>query len=254
MLDDYKAIFSAKPGLTTFVEHRIVTEDNAPTRCKLRPVNAKKGEVMDQCLQELLNEGLIEPSTSPSASAPVLVPKKSGGYRLAINYRGLNAKTLVPVYPMPRTDWVLTKLGRAQWFTSFDLSQGFFQIQVALEDIPQCNLQYREEVSKTLQDALDFAQYHHNKIKEVQERQYNKRRQPYEFAVGDLVLHDCHTLRNASKGIASKLAPRRNGPFMTAAKVGPNVYKLKDPQTRRRFGTANVDQLTPYYSISSCTF
>ncbi|KAH6941759.1 hypothetical protein HPB50_023565 [Hyalomma asiaticum] len=60
--------------------------------------------------------------------------------------------------------------------------------------------EYREEISKTIQAALDFAQAHQNKMKEVRERQYNQRRQPYEFAV---VLHDCHTLSNANKGIAS---------------------------------------------------
>lgn len=36
---------------------------------------------------------------------------------------------------MPRTDWLLAQLGRARWFSSFDLSQGFFQIPVCDEDI-----------------------------------------------------------------------------------------------------------------------
>lgn len=137
VLDEFRGIFTTIPGCTTLAEHHIDTGDNPPVRCKLRPVNAKKQAIMDDCIHDLLAQNLIRPSRSQHASAPVLVEKKSGGYRLAVDYRQLNARTKVPVYPMPRTDWLLAQLGRARWFSSFDLSQGFFQIPVREQDIPK---------------------------------------------------------------------------------------------------------------------
>lgn len=97
----------------------------------------KKWHVTDECIQDLKEEGLIRPSISSWASAPVLVAKKSGGFRLAVDYRPLNSLTKVPVYPMAHTDWLLAQLGQAQWFSRFDMSQGFFQIPVAWEDVPK---------------------------------------------------------------------------------------------------------------------
>lgn len=135
VLYDFSHLFSTIPGCTTLAQHRIDTRDSAPVRCKLRPVNVKKQKIIEGCVDDLLEQGLIRRSTSPWTSAPVLVAKKSGGYRLAVDYRPLNARTRVPAYPMPRTDWLLAQLGRAMWFSSFDLSQGFFQIPVCEADI-----------------------------------------------------------------------------------------------------------------------
>lgn len=137
LLHDFGHLFTAQPGCTTLMVHNIDTGSHSPVRCKLRPANGRKREILDQGVDELLSQDLIEPCTGPWASAPVLVGKKTGGYRVAVDYRALNARTKVPVHPMPRTDWVLAQLGQAKWFTSLDLSQGFFQVPIALEDRPK---------------------------------------------------------------------------------------------------------------------
>ncbi|KAL3203329.1 hypothetical protein MRX96_041945 [Rhipicephalus microplus] len=89
ILEEFSEIFTTTPGCTTLAEHRIDTGDNPPFRCKLRPVNSKKQAIMDNCIQDLLAQNLIRPSQSQHASAPVLVEKKSGGYRMAVDYRQL---------------------------------------------------------------------------------------------------------------------------------------------------------------------
>lgn len=86
ILEEFSAIFTTTPGLTTLVGHHSDTGDNPLVRCKLRPVNAKKRAIMDNCIHDLLAQNLIHPSRSQHASAPVLVEKKSGGYRLAVDY------------------------------------------------------------------------------------------------------------------------------------------------------------------------
>ncbi|KAL3223266.1 hypothetical protein MRX96_027675 [Rhipicephalus microplus] len=62
ILEEFSEIFTTTPGCTTLAEHRIDTGDNPPVRCKLRPVNAKKQAIMDNCIQDLLAQNLIRPS------------------------------------------------------------------------------------------------------------------------------------------------------------------------------------------------
>ncbi|KAL3242252.1 hypothetical protein MRX96_021298 [Rhipicephalus microplus] len=61
ILEEFSEIFTTTPGCTTLAEHRIDTGDNPPVRCKLRPVNAKKQAIMDNCIQDLLAQNLIPP-------------------------------------------------------------------------------------------------------------------------------------------------------------------------------------------------
>lgn len=127
-------LFTTRPGKTSLAEHTINTGDHEPVKCKLRPINSNKKAILDGLLDKLISEQIIQPSSSSWASAPVLVAKKSGGYRLAVDYRPLNKRTQVPVYAMPTTESVFAQLGRARWFTVLDLSQGFHQIPLAERD------------------------------------------------------------------------------------------------------------------------
>lgn len=60
----------------------------------------------EKCVKELENHGLIKEIKSPWAAAVVIAPKKgeSGAWddlRYAIDYRGLNARTVRDQYPTP---------------------------------------------------------------------------------------------------------------------------------------------------------
>ena len=75
---------------------------------------------MDTILDEFLAAGLVRHSTPPSASPVVIIPKKSGGIRLAINYRRLYNIIILGQLPIPRVDEILDKLliGRGRIFSS----------------------------------------------------------------------------------------------------------------------------------------
>ena len=80
-------------------------------------------------------DGVIQPSNSPWASAIVLVRKRNGKLRICVDYRHLNSVTKPDAYPLPRIDYLLDQLGSAKYFTTLDLVSGYWQILVADDSI-----------------------------------------------------------------------------------------------------------------------
>lgn len=90
----------------------------------------------------MLNQRIIKPSTSPWSSPLWVVPKKldaSGErkWRIVIDYRKLNEKTIGDAYPLPNIEDILDQLGHAQYFTTLDLASGFHQIPMNPDDAPK---------------------------------------------------------------------------------------------------------------------
>ena len=67
----------------------------------------------------------------------VLVPKKDGGVRFCVDYRGLNQVADCDANPMPRTDEILDRVGAAKFISTLDLSRGYWQIPLAQEAQPK---------------------------------------------------------------------------------------------------------------------
>ena len=69
----------------------------------------------------MIEEGIIEPSTSEWSSPMVVVRKKDKSLRICVDYRKLNAITEVDQY---RIDDILDQIGQARYFTT-DLARGY---------------------------------------------------------------------------------------------------------------------------------
>ena len=82
-----------------------------------------------------LRQGIICPSKSPYASQVVIVRKKTGEIWLCVNYHKLNSIVVRDAFPLPQIDEALQAVNNCQWFTSFDLAQGYLQMSVAESDI-----------------------------------------------------------------------------------------------------------------------
>jgi hypothetical protein len=82
----------------------------------------------------MLKNDIIEHSTSEYSFPFVLVKKKNGEFRFAIDYRKLNAVTQPITYPLPRLDDVFDAIGQANAtiYTKLDLTSAYFQL--ALDD------------------------------------------------------------------------------------------------------------------------
>nr|XP_018911345.1 PREDICTED: transcription initiation factor TFIID subunit 1-like [Bemisia tabaci] len=100
---------------------------------RAQPHTLHKAEIQKQ-IQSMLDQGIIRPSYSPWSSPLWVVPKKldaSGKpkWRVVIDYRKLNAKTVGDKYPLPNIGDLLDKIGRCNYFTTLDLASGFHQIE-----------------------------------------------------------------------------------------------------------------------------
>ena len=84
-------------------------------------------------IKEMLDQGIIQPSTSEWAAPIILVPKKDGSKRLCVDFRRLNKVTKADPYPIPRVDELIDRLGQAQYITALDLTKGYWQVPVAKE-------------------------------------------------------------------------------------------------------------------------
>ena len=88
-------------------------------------------------LQELIDKGFIQPSSSPWGCPAIFVKKKDETLRLCVDYRPLNEVTIKNKYPLPRIDLLFDQLAGAKVFSKIDLRSGYHQIKIKPEDIPK---------------------------------------------------------------------------------------------------------------------
>ncbi|KAJ9509253.1 hypothetical protein QJQ45_001711 [Haematococcus lacustris] len=92
---------------------------------------------MKKQVAAFLEQGIIEPSSSPYAAPVLFVKKKSGELRMCVDYRQLNKITLRDQYPLPRVDDLFDRLAGCTVFSSLDLQAGYHQIRIPDEDVPK---------------------------------------------------------------------------------------------------------------------
>jgi hypothetical protein len=138
LLIDYQDVFSKSEldlGCTTVVQHRIDTGGAPPFRQQLRRFPPAHVQAISEHVDNMIQQGVIEPACSPYASNLVLVKKKDQSYRCCVDYRQLNSSTRKDAYPLPRIDVCLDAMADARWFSTFELRSSYHQVQVAEEDM-----------------------------------------------------------------------------------------------------------------------
>ena len=111
---------------------------NNPIPIRQRPYRTPllKRKEIERQVEELLQMGVIRPSTSPWASPVKLVPKKDGSIRMCVEYRKVNAVTVDDGYPMPGIRDVLDSLSGCSFFSLIDLKAGYHQLPVEDDTVP----------------------------------------------------------------------------------------------------------------------
>ncbi|KAF6767282.1 reverse transcriptase, partial [Kalmanozyma brasiliensis GHG001] len=88
-------------------------------------------EELRKYLDENLAKGFIRPSKSPARSPVLFVPKKDGGLRLCVDYRGLNEVTVKNRAPLPLIEEQLFLLRNAKIYTKLDLKAAYNLVRIA---------------------------------------------------------------------------------------------------------------------------
>jgi hypothetical protein len=137
VVNQYDEMFKEPKGLPPKrgIQHEIQLQQD----CPLPNIGMYRMSVMENAeikkqIQELLDKGVIVPSSLPCGSPIVLVPKKDGTWRMCVDFRALNKITLKNCYPLPRIDDLLDQLKDAKYFTKLDLRSRYHHIRIAKGD------------------------------------------------------------------------------------------------------------------------
>ena len=133
LLQSYGDVFSTGPtdlGRTSLVRHDILTTPGPPVKQPPRRMARDKQMAADQQVQQSLETGVAQTSNSSWAAPIVMVRKKDKSPRLCVDYRPLNERTIKDAYPLPRIQDTLDTLSTAKYFSTLDLTSGYWQVEM----------------------------------------------------------------------------------------------------------------------------
>ncbi len=106
-----------------------LTDDVIPTTPPRRLREDQKLALNEQ-VQKWLEQGVIETSTAPFCSPTVIVGKRTGGLRICLDFRKLNALTRPMVHTLPKIDDLVSRVEGMNKVATLDLSQAFLQVDL----------------------------------------------------------------------------------------------------------------------------
>ena len=148
VLEEFRGVFSDKPGRTTLCEHHIELSPGAkPVFCRPYRLPPDKLTALKDEISSLLEQGIIEeaPSNGTTWASPVImVPKVGTGelgtptksWRLCVDMRMVNSRTEVDPFPLPRIEELIDRVGSAKYLTKLDMVKGYWQVPLDSESIP----------------------------------------------------------------------------------------------------------------------
>ena len=103
------------------IQHGIDTGSNRPVKKRIR--------------RTPLGAGVIRPSVSEWASAPVLIGRKRcESVRWCVDYRALNALTTKDMFPLPLVDECLDTLAGNVWYSKLNANSAYWQVKIKPAD------------------------------------------------------------------------------------------------------------------------
>lgn len=138
LLQEFKDCFACDTlelGKHSSVELNINLSSQNPVTHRPYRLSEFERNIVREKVDDLLEGGIIRESCSNFSSPVVLVKKKTGDFRLCVDYRKLNSITIKDKYPLPHIEDLINKLRGKKYFTSLDMAQGYYQVPVASDSI-----------------------------------------------------------------------------------------------------------------------
>ena len=114
-------------------DHVIELTQETISSSSLILTRSEEQEIIKTYLDDMLKKGWIRPSKSLMRAALFLVPKK-GGRRPVIDYRKLNSVIITDSTLLSLIQDTLDQLGKAKYFSKFDMKDAFNQIRIRKSD------------------------------------------------------------------------------------------------------------------------
>lgn len=137
LIEKYECVFSRHSldcGEAKGFCHRIRVTDDRPFRLPYRRLSPAHYLKLKETLDEMEDKEIIRKSSSEYASPLVLVWKKNGDLRICTDFRWLNARTVKDAHPLPHQSDVLAALGGNAYFSTMDLTSGYYNIPLHEDD------------------------------------------------------------------------------------------------------------------------
>ena len=123
LLKKWKNVFARNPKSPRVIqtaEHCIILLDERPIRHRpIRIAPVEEAEISRQ-IDEMLENDINEPSNSPWGSRIILVKKKDGSLRFAVDYRDLYDASKKDAHPMPDARYIFDRMGGSAIFSKLD--------------------------------------------------------------------------------------------------------------------------------------
>ncbi|XP_055591263.1 uncharacterized protein LOC129743302 [Uranotaenia lowii] len=136
LVNQYRDCFAISTNEIGFTKletmHIRLKEDRVIRHVPYRVAYGQQKYLRDE-IDEMLRNDIIEESSSEFASPVVIVPKKTGGFRMCVDYRMLNSIVQREHFPNTRVEEELHQLTGKRVFTLLDMMSGYLQIGVAEE-------------------------------------------------------------------------------------------------------------------------
>ena len=124
----FVTLFPDTPSRTDKVFHDVDVGSATPIKQQPYRVNPLKLKVIREEVAYMLENDLIEASSSEWSSPCVLVPKPDGTYRFCTDFRQVNKVTKSDSYPIPRVDDCVDRVGDTTFVSKLDLLKGYWQV------------------------------------------------------------------------------------------------------------------------------
>ena len=128
LLLSFTKVFGDMPSRTNCCCHDVDVGESTPVKqhpYRMNPINL---EQMRKEIDYMMQNHIIEPSSSEWSSSSILVPKPDGTLRFCTDFRKLNSLTKTDLFPLPRIEDCIDRIGSAQYVSKFDLLKGYWQI------------------------------------------------------------------------------------------------------------------------------
>lgn len=133
--DQFSEELAAETPIEGNAEHAIDLEEGKQP--PFRPIynqSTKELEALREYIQKALDKGWIQESKSPAGAPVLFTPKKDGGLRLCVDYRGINNITIKNRYPLLLLSDTLDRLSNSAIYTKLDLRDAYHRIRIKKSD------------------------------------------------------------------------------------------------------------------------